>query len=44
MTRRSKVMSADEAVALIASESCLVVGGAGGVGEPDRLIEAPVAL
>jgi acyl CoA:acetate/3-ketoacid CoA transferase len=37
-----KVMSADDAVALIRPESTLCVGGAGGVQEPDTLIEALV--
>ncbi|OQM76049.1 CoA-transferase [Manganibacter manganicus] len=40
---RTKVISAREAVAPIASGSCLAVGGAGGVQEPDLLIEALVA-
>ena len=41
-SRRSKVVSADEAVSAIGSGSCLAVGGAGGVQEPDMLIEALV--
>ena len=35
-----KVVSARDAVAAIAPGSCLAVGGAGGVQEPDLLIEA----
>lgn len=38
-----KVMSADDAVALVKSGMTLAVGGAGGVQEPDALIEALVA-
>ncbi|HEY4192160.1 MAG TPA: CoA-transferase [Mesorhizobium sp.] len=40
--RKSRIMSAEEAVAFVQSGSCLAVGGAGGVQEPDLLIEALV--
>jgi propionate CoA-transferase len=42
MSRASKLVSADEAVRLVRSGACLAVGGAGGVQEPDQLIEALV--
>src|SRR5690606_42121671 len=38
--RESKVVSADDAVKLIPSGGTLVVGGAGGVQEPDALLAA----
>lgn len=41
-SRRSKVMPVEDAVSLVTSGSCLAVGGAGGVQEPDMLIEALV--
>ncbi len=40
---QSKVVSADEAIRLVRSGSTLAVGGAGGVQEPDLLIERLVA-
>lgn len=40
--RPGKVMSAADAVRFVGSGSCLAVGGAGGVQEPDMLIEALV--
>jgi len=41
--RRLKIMSAEEAVSCIRSGQTLAVGGAGGVQEPDLLIDALVA-
>lgn len=41
--RPDKRMTPEQAVRLVRSGSCLAVGGAGGVGEPDLLIEALVA-
>ena len=38
--RANKVMSADDAIALVQSGSTLAVGGAGGVQEPDILLQA----
>ena len=43
MTAASKVISAQQAVRLVANGSTLAVGGAGGVQEPDLLIEQLVA-
>jgi acyl CoA:acetate/3-ketoacid CoA transferase len=41
--RPSKLMTPEQAVRLVRPGSCLAVGGAGGVGEPDLLIESLVA-
>nr|WP_241017192.1 CoA-transferase [Paraburkholderia sp. Ac-20342] len=42
-TARPKVQRADEAISLIRSGSTIAIGGAGGVGEPDAIIEALVS-
>lgn len=42
-TTRAKVQSADDAVSLIRSGSTVAIGGAGGVGEPNAIIEALVS-